>query len=110
MTLGHIRQPAKMGGVIVIAEGEKRISDDVPVPKVNIRRAQEAVDTDEHLKQAYHINIHDKKKFMSPARVEGVVKAFVNGSSGRTVMTQEEVCSAINVTKQELDFFLVERK
>lgn len=90
--------------------GEKRISDDIPVPISNIRRAQEAIDTDERLKQAYHMSIHDKKNFMSPARVKGVVNAFLNGTSGRTVMTKEDLCSAINVTEEELDFFLEERK
>lgn len=93
-----------------LVPGEKRISDDVPVPMGNIRRAQEAIDTDERLKQAHHMSMHNKKKSMSPARVKGVVKAFLNGTSGRTVMTKEELCSAIDVTEEELDFFLGERQ
>lgn len=93
-----------------LGPGEKRVSDDVPVPLVNIRRAQEEIEADERLKQAYHMRIHERKKFMSPERVKGVVKAFLNGTSGRTAMTQQQLCSAINVTEEELDFFLAERK
>lgn len=89
---------------------ERRISDDIPAPTVYIRRAQKAIDTDERLKQAYHVSIHDKKNFMSPARVKGLVKTFLNGTSGRTVTTKKELCSAMNVTEEELNFFLGERK
>lgn len=93
-----------------LVPAERRSSDHVLVPTVNIRRAQKAIDTDERLKQAYHMSIHDKKNFMSPARVNGLVKAFLNGASGRTVIAKKELCSAINVTEEELNFFLEERK
>lgn len=93
-----------------LGPGEQRVSDDVPVPLSNIRRAQEDIEANERLKQAYRMSVHDRKKFMSPVRVKGVVKAFLNGTSGRTAMTRQQLCSAMNVTEEELDFFLVERK
>lgn len=95
-----------------LGPGEKRVSagDDVPVSLAAIKWAQEETDTDERLRQAYHTSIYDKRNYMSPVRVKGVVKAFLNGTSGRTAMSKEELCSAMSITEEDLDTFFGREK
>lgn len=46
----------------------------MPVRVADIRRAQEEIDTVERRRQAYRMSIFDKKIFMSPERVKGIVE------------------------------------
>lgn len=71
-----------------LGPGEKWISDDLPVRQADIYRAQEELDSAERFTKAARMSADVRAHYMRPARVKGVIKALLGGTSRRTSSTR----------------------
>ncbi|KAH9987545.1 hypothetical protein F4779DRAFT_611325 [Xylariaceae sp. FL0662B] len=83
----------------------RRKSVDVPVSEADIERAQEELENKDRLLKAQIMAVHDKT-YAPPDKVKLRIKAFLRSNN----MSQEQFCEAIDVTNDQFEAFMNERK
>ncbi|KAI4865252.1 hypothetical protein F4820DRAFT_302390 [Hypoxylon rubiginosum] len=98
----------KSGKVLpVYAPGTKRKSDDaLPVSEADIQRAQQEIDKEKRYRKAVQTAFLDRESYVPPEKVKLRIKAFLKASG----MSREDFCRAIDVTEDEFEAFMSERK
>ncbi|OTA97717.1 hypothetical protein M434DRAFT_391649 [Hypoxylon sp. CO27-5] len=87
--------------------GTKRIDDEtLPISKEDLERAQEEIDKAERYRKAVCMKYLDRAHYVPPEKVKLRIKAFLRSSG----MSEEDFCKAIDVTKNEFEAFMGERK
>ncbi|XXG96418.1 hypothetical protein Hte_002700 [Hypoxylon texense] len=91
----------------VYAPGTKRKSDDaLPISEDDIQRAQQELDKEARYRKAVQMSFRDREHYVPPEKVKLRIKVFLKARG----MSQEDFCRAIDVTEDEFEEFMSERK